>query len=48
MEETLPMKKFTGQKPEQQLLAYDHSRISNCRTKIFEAFPGIFGVFPAF
>jgi len=45
MEETLHMKKFTGQKPEKQLLACDHSRTANCRTKILVTFPGIFGVF---
>jgi len=45
MQETLHMKKFTGQKTEKQSLACDHSRTANCRAKILVTFPGISGFF---
>ena len=45
MGETLHMKKFTSQNTEKQMLACDHSRTANFRTKILATFPGIFGVF---
>jgi hypothetical protein len=46
MGESLAMKTFTDQNKKRQLLTYgNHSRIANCRTKIFVTFPGIFGIF---